>query len=131
MEVNVPAGAWVQIGDLRLNWTHGYSALVWHDPLGITQRRLETQMTAPAHSSPDDRVLYTPEEAARFLNSNPRTLERWRSEGNGPRFVKIGRRCHYRRADLDAFIEQQVRSHTGQPSRPSHTPASDQPSEAA
>ena len=67
----------------------------------------------------DDRVLYTPDEAAKFLNSNVRTLERWRTEGNGPRFVKVGRRVHYRREALDAWIIQQERSHTAEVSRPS------------
>jgi excisionase family DNA binding protein len=61
----------------------------------------------------DDKVLYTPDEAAAFLNSNRRTLERWRTTGTGPRFVKVGRRVHYRREALLAFIEQQERSHTG------------------
>ena len=71
-----------------------------------------------AAHSPDDRVLYTPDEAAKFLNSNPRTLERWRTEGNGPRFVKVGRRVHYRRESLDAWIAKQERSNTAETSRP-------------
>lgn len=58
--------------------------------------------------------LYTPDETAGLLRSNPRTLERWRSTGDGPAFVKLGRRVCYRQADLQAFIEQQTRQHTAQ-----------------
>lgn len=68
-------------------------------------------MAAQAHSH-DDSPLCTPQESAKYLKSNARTLERWRTEGNGPRYVKVGRRVHYRRAALDAWIEQQERSHT-------------------
>ena len=36
--------------------------------------------------------LYVTNEAAALLRSNPRTLERWRTTGEGPTFVKLGRR---------------------------------------
>ena len=58
--------------------------------------------------------LLTPQEAAARLRANIRTLERWRMNGEGPRFVKLGLRVFYRPADLDAFIERNVRSGTGQ-----------------
>ena len=45
---------------------------------------------------------------------SPRTLERWRSEGNGPAFVKVGRRALYREADVEQWLEQQRRSFTTQ-----------------
>jgi len=41
-----------------------------------------------------------------------RTMERWRKEGKGPRFVKVGRRVAYHGADLIAFREQHKRTHT-------------------
>ena len=59
-------------------------------------------------------LVRTPEQAAPRLLTTPRTLERWRANGTGPKFVKIGRRVGYRDADLDAFIAANVRSHTGQ-----------------
>lgn len=76
----------------------------------------------------DDKILYTPEEAARRLNSHARTLERWRTEGNGPRYVKIGRRVHYRREALDDWIIKQERGNTSEKSstaRRSITPSPD------
>ena len=45
---------------------------------------------------------------------SPRTIERWRSEGNGPAFVKVGRRALYREADVEQWLEQQRRSFTTQ-----------------
>ena len=58
--------------------------------------------------------LVTPEDAARVLTSKARTLERWRSTGTGPRYIKVGRRVAYRLADLEAWIEQQARQHTAE-----------------
>ena len=58
--------------------------------------------------------LYLAEETASLLKSNPRTLERWRSIGTGPPFVKIGRRVAYRLSDLQAWLAQQTRRHTSE-----------------
>ena len=58
--------------------------------------------------------LYRAEEAADLLKSNARTLERWRSTGTGPPFVKVGRRVAYRRSDLERWLTQQTRRHTSE-----------------
>jgi hypothetical protein len=34
---------------------------------------------------------------------SPRTLEQWRWQGKGPKFLKIGGRVVYRLEDIDAF----------------------------
>jgi hypothetical protein len=60
----------------------------------------------------DNDPLYLPDEAANQLRSNPRTLERWRTTGDGPAFTKIGRRVVYRRSALEAFIERRTQQHT-------------------
>lgn len=57
-------------------------------------------------------VLTEAEAAARLLTC-PRTLARWRCEGKGPRFVKIGRRVAYRESDLIAYLDEQTRQRTG------------------
>lgn len=62
-------------------------------------------------------LVFTPAEAAARLLTKPRTLERWRTNGTGPRYVRIGRRVAYRPCDLDAFVASQVRSHTGEKPR--------------
>jgi len=45
------------------------------------------------------------EAAAEFLQIKPTTLEQWRWNGKGPRFIKMGRCVRYRLSDLEAFIE--------------------------
>jgi excisionase family DNA binding protein len=50
-----------------------------------------------------------PAEAARLLGLKPSTLAKWRSAGTGPRYTRSGPRLIiYRRADLDAFLEQRT-----------------------
>jgi predicted DNA-binding transcriptional regulator AlpA len=42
-------------------------------------------------------------EAAAFLNLSPRTLEKMRVEGSGPRFHKFGSRVRYAVVDLERW----------------------------
>lgn len=56
--------------------------------------------------------LLTPIEAAAALRANPRTIERWRTSGGGPAFVKVGRGVVYRRADLEHFVRRNTRAQT-------------------
>jgi hypothetical protein len=51
-------------------------------------------------------------EAGTFLALSPRTLERFRLEGRGPMFLKLGRRVVYSRDDLLAWAESQRRTST-------------------
>ena len=74
-----------------------------------SQRKRTVPATAVRSSAP----LYTPEEAAAYLRANRRSLERWRTTGEGPVFVKVGRRVAYRQIDLDDWVQEQLRSHTG------------------
>ena len=45
----------------------------------------------------------TNDEAAEYLRLSPRTLEKQRVIGGGPKFRKFGRRVMYAVADLDAW----------------------------
>ena len=61
------------------------------------------------HQTERDNNLLTTVEAARDeLRCHPQTLNNWRSNGEGPPFVRVGRRVFYRRGDLRAWIQ----SHT-------------------
>jgi excisionase family DNA binding protein len=51
--------------------------------------------------------LLTQQQLAAELQVSLRTLERWRQEGNGPAFIRVGRAPRYRRADIDAWLDQQ------------------------
>ena len=45
-------------------------------------------------------------ELAKRWYISPRTLERWRWEGLGPRYVKIGGRIIYKIIDIKKFEEE-------------------------
>jgi excisionase family DNA binding protein len=62
-----------------------------------------------------DSSLLTPHDAAQYLHVSPRTLTKWRGQGGGPRYAKVGRRVVYRQADLEAWVESQVRTSTSDP----------------
>jgi hypothetical protein len=47
----------------------------------------------------------TNDEAASFLRLSPRTLEKQRVIGGGPRFRKFGRRVMYAVVDLEAWAD--------------------------
>lgn len=65
-----------------------------------------------------DRLL-TSAAAAERLGISRRTLEAWRSRGGGPRFVAHSRRLvRYRIADLDAWIDERLRSSSSDGGRP-------------
>ena len=48
-------------------------------------------------------------ELAKRWGISPRSLERWRSIGFGPAFLKLGGRAVYRLADVEAFEAAQLR----------------------
>jgi len=55
------------------------------------------------------------EQAGAHLNLSPRTLEKLRTLGGGPRFSKLGRRIVYKVADLDAWAESRACESTSDP----------------
>lgn len=54
-------------------------------------------------------------EAAVFLRLSPRTLEKLRVLGGGPRFRKFGRRVLYAIADLEAWADEHSYGMTSDP----------------
>jgi hypothetical protein len=50
---------------------------------------------------------------ARRWHLSPRTLERWRWTGKGPRFLKLGGRVVYRLEDIEVWEAERLRSSTG------------------
>jgi hypothetical protein len=69
------------------------------------ERRTDSQ-GAPTDSG---HALLTTAEAAHLLRLSDRTLERFRVEGTGPRYVKAGpgkrARVLYRKEDLEAWLD--------------------------
>ncbi|WP_372359654.1 helix-turn-helix transcriptional regulator [Xanthomonas axonopodis] len=68
----------------------------------------------PAATAHPQRYL-TNDEAAEYLRLSPRTLEKQRVIGNGPKFRKFGRRVMYAVADLDAWADQRSYETTSDP----------------
>lgn len=52
------------------------------------------------------------DQLAETLGVSPRTTERWRFEGAGPIFRKLGRRVVYLESDVLAWIDGQARRST-------------------
>jgi predicted DNA-binding transcriptional regulator AlpA len=52
---------------------------------------------------PSKTRMRTP-QAAEYLGLAASTLDKMRSEGRGPRFLRLGGRIFYRNEDLDAFL---------------------------
>ncbi len=53
-------------------------------------------------------------QAASFLNISPRTLEKHRVTGGGPRFRKFGSRVLYGAADLQAWADAHSYANTSE-----------------
>ena len=66
-------------------------------------------MTVPQPSTTP--ALLTSPQAATWLNVKPQTLRKWRCQGKGPRFVRLGTGrqspAAYRLADLEAWLGEQ------------------------
>ncbi len=59
-------------------------------------------------------LVATPEAAKYIGGIKPTTMEIWRVQGVGPRYIKCGRLVRYRIDDLDAYLEAQTRTSTSQ-----------------
>jgi predicted DNA-binding transcriptional regulator AlpA len=55
-----------------------------------------------------DYSLISQKQAARILGLSPRTLERHRVAGTGPRYARLGRLIRYRQCDLSDWVESSV-----------------------
>lgn len=77
---------------------------------------LRPQAAPAATTQPTQPSRYlTNDEAADYLRLSPRTLEKQRVIGGGPRFRKFGRRVMYSVADLDAWADARSFEATSDP----------------
>jgi predicted DNA-binding transcriptional regulator AlpA len=49
-------------------------------------------------------AMLTTRDAARYVSLSPRTLERLRLSGDGPRYCKLRKSVRYRQSDLEAWL---------------------------
>lgn len=66
------------------------------------------------HGSPEPELL-TNSEAAAFVRLSPRTLEKFRVLGGGPRYKKLGARVRYSVEDLRAWLDSRTFEMTSDP----------------
>jgi hypothetical protein len=57
----------------------------------------------------------TQDQLATRWHLSPRTLEQWRWQGKGPKFLKIGARVLYDEAEIEAFEDAQQCQNTHGP----------------
>ena len=62
----------------------------------------------------DTNTYLTQSEAAEFLRLSPRTLERHRVAGTGPRFTKAGRRVLYRISEIEDWATERTFTSTAE-----------------
>jgi excisionase family DNA binding protein len=59
-----------------------------------------------------DRRLLRPDELASLLGIPLATIYRWRSRGDGPPGIRVGRHVRYRLEDVDRWLDEQRDRHT-------------------
>ncbi len=62
----------------------------------------------------DATTFLTQNEAAELLRLSPRTLERHRVAGTGPKFTKLGRRVVYRVSELETWATERTFASTAE-----------------
>lgn len=67
-----------------------------------------------ARAMPNALDLLTPDQVQELTGNSIVTLSRWRQRGYGPKYLKLGRKVWYRRADLDEWLAAQVRCSTAE-----------------
>jgi excisionase family DNA binding protein len=60
--------------------------------------------------------LLSPAELAAYLNVPIKSVYRWRTTGDGPRGIRVGKHVRYRQTDVDAWLtRREDQSVTTQP----------------
>ncbi len=81
-------------------------------------RRSSARATKPPQARPSPGSSRIPpvdtRRAAELIGMSKRTLEKWRGEGTGPPFLKLGRRVLYSVADLEEWIRSRRRYSTSE-----------------
>jgi predicted DNA-binding transcriptional regulator AlpA len=58
--------------------------------------------------------FYTQEELAQLWKMSWATLRKWRWEGKGPQYVKLGSRVLYRESDIMAYARENITRSTSE-----------------
>ena len=58
-------------------------------------RSASAQLALPAPGAPHERRVLSETELANRWGVSPKTLQRWRTEGRGPKYLKLSKRVTY------------------------------------
>lgn len=67
------------------------------------------------HSQSRVEPIFDTRAAAPLIGVTPGTLQVWRCQGKGPRFIKSGSRVVYRLRDINAYLDSRIRKSTSDP----------------
>lgn len=99
-------------------------------PLPLTPTLILPVAHIPTQASHSTQRYLSNGEAADFLRLSPRTLEKQRVIGGGPRFRKFGRRVMYALMDLEAWADARSFGMTSDPEYTEATAARVRPNRA-
>lgn len=61
-----------------------------------------------------EKIALSENELAQHWGVSPKTLQRWRSEGRGPRYLKLSKRVVYPLAEIRIFESKALRASTSE-----------------
>lgn len=100
---------------MRTTQSLPYAASSTYAPYGASERRRNMERSDNLDKSCEtQRSLLNTEQAATYVGSTRSTLEKKRMRGDGPIFLKIGRRVVYDKRDLDAWLDSCRRRSTSE-----------------
>jgi len=84
--------------------------------LRVTETPRDAIMTSNRVREPEaaqnvDRRLLRPDELAALLGIPLATIYRWRSRGDGPCGIRVGRHVRYRTEDVERWLDEQRDRH--------------------
>ena len=59
--------------------------------------------------------LHTEKQEATRLSLSLRTLQAWRTRGDGPAYLKLGKAVRYNPLEVDRWLATRARQHTADP----------------
>jgi excisionase family DNA binding protein len=82
--------------------------------MSLTKEKIRSHIQTQVDSAEPPRMM-TRLQAAEYIGLKKQTLDAWACAGrNDLPYVKLGRAVRYCREDLDAWLERNSRTHTGQ-----------------
>jgi len=60
----------------------------------------------------DDDPIVKPAEFSELIGHSLRTLQRWRTTGEGPQYIKLGKDVRYQRSAIQSWLRDRTIPHT-------------------